>query len=177
MSWDDPLTSLKQQLTYEAIPVSGGNNVVWLALCVLLTVAMIAHAWETRELLGIVGALGFLWLSTVLLLTLIPRIGKPALTLTRSGLDLPAYGLIPWDAVQDLTMEPLRSTYGSVGYMLNVEVPSLPSRIAATHVATRVLYRLTALGSRRTLISIRLVGTSVPAPQVLALIEHLRHSR
>lgn len=176
-SWDDPLTSLKQRLTYEAIPVSGGNNIVWLLLCVLLTVVMTAHAWEKRELLGIVGALGFLWLSTVLVLTLIPRIGKPALTLTRSGLDLPGFGLIPWDAIRNLSMEPLRSTYGPVGYMLNLEVPSLPDRSAEMHPATRLLYGLIALGRRRTLISIRLVRTSVPAPQVLALIEHLRQVR
>lgn len=176
-SWDDPLTSLKQRLAYEVIPVSGGNNVVWLLLCVLLALVMTAHAWEKRQLLGIVGALGFLWLSTVLFLTLIPRIGKPALTLTRSGLDLPGFGLIPWDAIRELSMEPLRSTYGTVGYMLNLEVPSLPDRIAEMHPATRLLYRLIAFGRRRTLISIRLVRTSVPAPQILALIEHLRQVR
>jgi hypothetical protein len=177
LPWDDPLTLLKQRLTYEAIPVTGGNNVVWFLLCALLTVVMIAHAWETRELLGIIGALGFLWLSTVLFLTLVPRLGKPTLTLTRSGLDLPTYGLIPWEAVHNLTMDPLRSAYGSVGYMLNLEVPSLPDRIDGMHPATRLMYRLTALGRRRTLISIRLAKSSLPAQQVLALIEHLRQER
>lgn len=176
-SWDDPLTPLKQRLTYETLSVSGGTNVVWFLLCVLLTVMMIAHAWETREPLGIVGALGFLWLSMVLFLTLVPRLGKPALTLTRSGLDLPTYGLIPWDAIRNVTMTPLRSAYGSVGWILNLEVPSLPDRIVGMHPATRLLYRLTALGRRRTLISMRLLRTSVPAQHVLALIQYLRLER
>lgn len=176
-SWEDPLAPFKQRLTYEAIPLSGGNNVIWFLLCVLLTIVVTAHAWHKRELLSIVGALGFIWLSTVLLLTLIPRIGKPVLTLARFGLELPGFGIIPWGAIRNLSLEPLRSAHGSVGYMLNLEVPSLPDRIADMHAATRLLYRLIAFGRRRTLISVRLVRTSMPAPQVFALIEHLRQAR
>jgi hypothetical protein len=167
------LTQLQTRLQYEPIRVSGGNSIIWFVLCALVTVVLCANAWEKRDALSILGAVSFVALSTALLLTLIPRLGKPVLTVRREGLEFPTFGLIPWQAIDSMNIQELESRHGSLGYMLNVEVPSLPERTAQMHPATRLLYRTAAFGKRRTLISTRLVATSVPADSLWRLIQEL----
>ncbi len=96
-------------------------------------------------------------------LLLLPAIGRPALTLTRDGVQPTGYGLLPWSAVRGIDLVNLNPGHVGASYVLHLFVPDLRLRLADAHPSIRLLHSMFRGRLFGQIISIRIRHTPAPA--------------
>ncbi len=98
----------------------------------------------TAYVLGILALLSAL----VLWMTVLPKIGRPFLSVSREGLEAPMYGTIAWEAIEGLVLTTRHSKFGT-HHALELSVPQLGQLAPQMHPCARILYGLSVGNSRQ----------------------------
>ena len=174
----EQLATLKQQITLtgEPVPVRASHGIVFL---VLLTCVAI---WCARTAIvspgfASIGAFAFAALLTFGFASIyIPRIGKPALTIRRDGIEVPMLGFFAWDEIESIGLQ--KYTYhGLKSYSLDLYVPSLHRREDRLHPLQRFVRGSLLRGSGGSFVVTHLHSSSLPPAVVHALCYDLWKQR
>src|SRR5688572_21776311 len=133
-------------VTGERFDVSGRSGII-AALGLSAVAVILLRIWSidlTAYVLGILALLSAL----VLWMTVLPKIGRPFLSVSREGLEAPMYGTIAWEAIEGLVLTTRHSKFGT-HHALELSVPQLGQLAPQMHPCARILYGLTFGNSRR----------------------------
>jgi hypothetical protein len=158
---------LERQIeSVESVDVEGSSGLALAAL-----VAAVAAIFSVGSYFafhwGVAAVALFLWpFSVLLVLTALPFVGKPVITITSSGIETPAHGKFTWKEIDGIDLSRVPSRSESPPFVLYFLVPTLPNHVATMHVATRILWRLLRFEKSQNILRVRLANTS-ESPQIV----------
>jgi hypothetical protein len=159
----EQLAALKQQLELmgEPVKVKASSFVLVLVLLTCASIAMTQVAIVDATTESITLAIAAVVLTMLFAWAVVPFVGKPALTISREGLDTPAFGFLRWNEIDSIGLQ--RHTHkGMTSYSLDLLVPTLNEREDLMHPLIRAARRMFPF-SRRKFAVIRLKSPSLPA--------------
>jgi hypothetical protein len=171
-------TTLKQQLTLtnEPVVVKGSSGMLVVVLLAAVAIVGVRRAFERPDVLAIGMVLVMIALTVGLALVFAPRVGKPALTIRRDGLEDPVFGFFRWEEIESVGLQSYTSR-GMTTHSLDCYVPNLRERQERLHPLMRKARRLLLRRAGGSFVVINLALPSVPAPVVHALCYELWNER
>jgi hypothetical protein len=133
-------------MTGERFDVPGRSGII-AALGMTAIAVPLLGAWSMNLTAAVLGMLALLS-ALVLWMTVLPKIGRPFISVSREGLEAPMYGTIAWDAVEGLVLTTLHSKFGA-HHALELSVPELGQLAPRMHPCARILYALSFGNSRQ----------------------------
>jgi hypothetical protein len=133
-------------MTGERFDVPGRSGII-AALVISAVAAGLLRAGSLDLTAAVLGVLALLT-ALGLWMTVLPKIGRPFLTVSREGLEAPMYGAIAWEAIEGLVLTTRHSKFGT-HHALELSVPQLGQLAPQMHPCARILYGLSVGNSRR----------------------------
>ncbi len=154
------------------LPVYGSAQVLLgVGLLGIATFLFFVGSTEGSTLMTAGGAI-VLAAVVLLLLHIVPTLGKPKVLVTAAGFRLPHAPLVPWQLVEGIWLEKNRHNYQVMSHSLIFYVPTLPDGIGRFPWFTKMLFRLrTRKGKKR--LGVMLAGSSEDPEVVYRLARHL----
>jgi hypothetical protein len=133
-------------MTGERFDVPGRSGII-VALVMSAIAAGLLRAASVDLTAAVLGVLALVS-ALVLWMTVLPKIGRPFLSISPEGLEAPMYGVIAWNAIEGLVLTTQRSKFGT-HHALELSVPQLGQLAPRMHPCGRILYGLSFGRSRR----------------------------
>jgi len=146
-----------------------GQSGVWDGLGTIAFGALFLNFASHKLLLSILGAF-LLFFGLLLILLALPQVGKPILILSDAGFKTPAFGFIPWSAVQGIDMQEREHRGIKFSPLLIFNVPNLQSFEGQFH-------RIYRLWNFKKIISLTLRHSDIKPDVILSAARRLWSER
>ncbi len=123
------IVSAPTQITLAVVPILMGGGLLWWGML-------------SEPILGLVSGVLFLCLGALGFLRVVPEMGAPVLSLSRSGFKTPLTPQIPWDLVEGIHLNRHAPYGGVVISSLVIRVTTLAQHISKFGLYSRLLYWL-----------------------------------
>ena len=174
----EQLAALKQQISLTGAPIAvhASHGILFLVLLAIVAVFFARTAIVTLSV-ATIGVAAFAAILTLgFALIYVPRIGKPALTIRRDGIEVPVLGFFPWDEIESVGLRKY-TTRGRTSHSLDFYVPQLHTRAGRLHPLLRFARGAFLRGGGSNFVVIHLHSPSLPVAVVNTLCYDLWKQR
>ena len=170
---------LKQQLDTSggAVIVKGSSARMLLVLVGLLALGCAVAAVVDPGVGALAAAIFIALLAGLVALVIWPMLGKAAIAIRSEGVETPAYGLLPWSAIDGLGLREAREKGAPVMHFLDLHVVDLPARAEQMHAVVRWIRKLVPSARRAQSVQVRLAGISETPAVVYELCRSIWSAR